>query len=404
MSRKSFQPRSRESALLLACLRHRLSHPDPQSVRDRILPGINWPSFIHLVKSHRVTSLVYAILANFPGAVPAAPLAQLRSAYHAAAVETLFLVSRLLQLIRLLEENNIPVIPFKGPILASEVYGDFALRAVGDLDLLIPQSDIVRARALLIEKGYTPVFPSRVPREQIYLQSLTGQRLDDYIRLHAEHHLASPDGRVALDLHWAVALREHALPLDPAELWHHARRIDLAGTKIRTLAMEDLFVVLCINGAKDSWPRLDRLCDVAALIQRVPDLDWPRILSLSSAASARRIVMVTLCLIRDLLDFPLPPAIRAIVDSDRAAARLAAQIRPRLSLPARDDLPGIDTFSQISFQLRLREHLRDRWRFLLAQLIPTVGDWAACPLPENLRLLHYLIRPLRLLVDRAGTP
>jgi len=404
MSHENGQNFGRESALLMACLRHRLSRPNSQLVRDRIAPNLNWRRVAEMADSHRVRALVYAVLTQFPDVVPQAVLTELRSAYRASALETLFLVSRLVELIHFLESDGIPVIPFKGPILAGEVHGDFAMRAVGDLDLLVSHGDIVRARQLLIDRGFVPIFPARVPRERAYLESLTGRRLEDYVRSHAEHHLASPDGRVAVDLHWGIALKEYALPLDAAELWRHVRQINLAGHNVRTLGAEELLVVLCINGAKDSWSRLDRICDVAALLTRHPQLDWPSVLTISRTAGATRILAVTLALVRDLLDFPLPPAISPLIEKDTAAVRLATQIRPRLFLPARPDCDSLGSFSGINFQLRLRDRLGDRCRFLLAQFNPTVGDWAACPLPENLRLLHYLIRPVRLLVDRAAAP
>jgi len=360
---------------------------------------VDWPAFLHLARSHRVLGLITRALAQCRRNIPPEIILELQAAHQASALQTLFLVSRLLQLIKLLEDHGIAVIPFKGPILAQEIFGDVALRSVGDLDLLVRRENILAARQLLVDRGYTPVFPRRVKREEAYLQSLRGNRLDRYIRDHAEHHLASADGKVAVDLHWGIALKEFALPLDMDRFWQNVRPSSLAGQAVRTMGVEDLLMVLCINGAKDCWPRLDRICDVAGVVAKYPQLDWRRLISDSRDGGIARIVAVTLSLARDLLHIPLPRDISDWIDGDMEAAQIASEIRPRLCLaaPEDDDAPG--DLSRFTFQLRLRDRLPDRLRFVAAQFSPTVGDWAACPLPDQLRFLHYVIRPIRLMLN-----
>jgi hypothetical protein len=44
-------------------------------------------------------------------------------------------------------------VPFKGPALAVQAYGDLSLRQYDDLDLLIHEADVPRAYQLLIANG-----------------------------------------------------------------------------------------------------------------------------------------------------------------------------------------------------------------------------------------------------------
>jgi hypothetical protein len=60
---------------------------------------------------------------------------------------------QLLQTLELLRESGIQTVPFKGPALAVQAYGDLSLRQYDDLDLLIHEADVPRAYQLLIANG-----------------------------------------------------------------------------------------------------------------------------------------------------------------------------------------------------------------------------------------------------------
>ena len=49
----------------------------------------------------------------------------------------MLLTSELIKIMKLLEENDIKAIAFKGPTLAQLAYGDVTLRQYVDLDLLV---------------------------------------------------------------------------------------------------------------------------------------------------------------------------------------------------------------------------------------------------------------------------
>ncbi len=44
--------------------------------------------------------------------------------------------------------------PFKGVVLGASAYGDITARTAGDLDILVYYQDLLRATALLKERGY----------------------------------------------------------------------------------------------------------------------------------------------------------------------------------------------------------------------------------------------------------
>src|SRR3954470_1778191 len=95
----------------------------------------------------------------------------------------------------------------------------------------------------------------------------------------------------------------------------------IAGREMLTLSDEDLMIVLCLNGAKDCWERLDRVCDVARLLAKSADtLNWPGVFAHASQAGVARMLRVGLQLASTLLDAPLPDPVLAFVEKDPRVA------------------------------------------------------------------------------------
>lgn len=396
-------PCEREIELLLCCARTR---PDGAALRrasQLLVEGIAWNRALRQATRHRILPLLHLNLSRLEWTgVPAEVRSELRLAQQSNAAAGLSLVGELLRLLALLNQHDIRAIPFKGVALAARAYGDVALRDVGDIDLLVRRENIVKAVGLLELTGHRPIFPTSTLAESDYLCSLTGRRREDYLLSHCEHHLVADQGRVNVDLHWAITLREFCLPLSIEGLWQRATTQPLAGRTTPALSDEDLLLVLCVNGAKDCWERLDRVCDVAELIGAAPSLDWDRVTQLAGTSGARRMLRLGLSLASQLLGAVLPPAMKSYVRRDPHAAAASAQVRARLLGPI-EALPASRS-GRAMFHLRLRERWRDRAQYCAAQLRPGVGDWAGVPLPPALGFLHYVLRPFRLAARYCFNP
>jgi hypothetical protein len=64
----------------------------------------------------------------------------------------LYLAAEMLRLSGLFRAKGLMVIPYKGPLLALQAYGDFALRQFADLDFAVRQSDLPRAAEFSVQK------------------------------------------------------------------------------------------------------------------------------------------------------------------------------------------------------------------------------------------------------------
>src|SRR5512135_724826 len=107
--------------------------PGAPDVRDRVqtaLAGrVDWSRLSALADHHCVLPLLYKCLAEVaPGKVPEPVLAQFAMELRRNTARNLYLARVLVRLLHAFADAGIPVLPFKGPILAQQAYGNPALR------------------------------------------------------------------------------------------------------------------------------------------------------------------------------------------------------------------------------------------------------------------------------------
>jgi hypothetical protein len=328
--------------------------------------------------------LYHHLAAVAADAVPAGPLARLHAAFEANVRRNLFLTGELLKLLAAFEAEGIPAIPYKGPVLASTVYGHLALRVFTDLDVIVPRRDVRRAAQVLAAQRYRYLPQAELTRAQ---QAV-------FLRFPCALPFARDDGRGLVDLHWDLAPRSFAFRFTPERLRRRLGRARLAGVTVPAIAPEDLLLILCVHNAKHLWERLSWLCDVSELIAGQPELDWDRLLGEARELGVERMVLLGLLLAQELLGAVLPPAVARRARGDRAAVALGREIAADLFRPRAGSLPP---FAEMRFCVRARERLRDKARLLVrSALTPTVTEVALLPLPAALAPLYYPLRPLRL--------
>jgi hypothetical protein len=193
-----------------------------------------------------------------------------------------------------------------------------------------------------------------------------------------------------------------AVSLDPKSLWERLEPIDLVGTAVLGLPLEDVLLFLCLYGFKHGWERVGWICDVTELLRVHQRMDWGRLLVQAEASGSRRILWLGLLLASDLLGAVLPAGTAQRLQTDAAVTRFGAQVWAQLFREA-DSSPKV--FETLQFRLRGRERLRDKLRHCVHRSTTlTAGD---CPLlrrPHALFPLHYLLRPIRLHLLRRLLP
>jgi hypothetical protein len=379
-----------EMELLLCCTRSRASTETTKRIRAAARKEIDWVQFIRLVLRHDMLPLTYRNLhVNCPDIVPSGVLEPLRARHEAESAEGRALAEELVGILGVLESEGIPAVPFKGPALAVRLNGNLSLRAFGDLDILIDEENVLRTRRVLFDRGYAP--------ERVN----TGD-LSQFLGEHHEMLFYRTDGQVRLDLHWRFTSRSACLAGDPERFLRHLEAVSVAGAELRSLRLETYLLVLSMHAAKHQWVQLKLICDIAEILA-VPDLDWEFVLREAHDLGLKRVLGTGLLLAQDLLEAVVPPKLAQDLKIDRTAKALAAQARARL-FEEPDERWGLQ--GGITSQMEIRERFRDRakifLRHFLPKLRPSERDRWFLPLPNGLSAVYYVVRPVRLVLQRMG--
>jgi hypothetical protein len=372
-----------EWQLLLATARVSLEPDRADRVRALLRQPLDWPWLLDMAAGHATTALLARHLTQAaPNAVPADVLSSLRDWSHDNACRNLYMTGELFRTLSLFAARGVRVVPFKGPTLAAQVYGNLVLRRFVDLDLLVAPADLPRARALLAELGYHSLL-SLAPAEE-----------DAYLATVGQMPFVNEGETCMVELHARIAPRDFHFPLGLASLWPRLGSVSLMGREVCTLSGEDLLLVLCAHGAKHGWRCLGWVCDVAELLRTGHALDWPAVHAEARGLHCERLLLLGLLLAHDVLQAPVPQRLLRRARAAATVRALAAAVIRRL--PHDGGVPALGLRNAL-FQLRARERLRDGVRYALSlALTPTVADWTAVRAPASLSFVHYLLRPLRL--------
>ena len=187
---RPFRP---EIELLLACARSSLDSAAKERIEHLLERPLDWHYLFSLGQIHGLTPLLYVHLNRWaPASVPAEMRVQFRNHYLKTVRGNLILAHELLRAIDLFATHRIPVVPFKGPILASSVYGNLALREFCDLDFLVREADAPRIRTLLQQEGYRLSLP------------LAPEQEGPYLRRHSSYGFSHGHRNISLEFHWQI--------------------------------------------------------------------------------------------------------------------------------------------------------------------------------------------------------
>src|ERR1019366_9610419 len=116
----------------------------------------DWTEVVDLAALHGVLPLLYQRLTTgaCPPTVPERVLQRLRDGFLMNGAKNALLFRELAQVLRALEQANIPVIVLKGAHLAASVYIHMAVRTMGDIDLLVGRNDLEKSVSRLGDLGY----------------------------------------------------------------------------------------------------------------------------------------------------------------------------------------------------------------------------------------------------------
>ena len=385
-----------ELRLLLRCLRWPFLQQDEERLRGALdaarAPAFDWTAFLSLCEHHRVGPMTYRALGRVgeraQAAVPPEVMAALKTAATRNAHSTLRYLTETARVCALLSSGGIAARVLKGVPLSQQIFGDPALRHVGDIDLLIaPGSEEAADRLLLADIYYRndPVAP------------LTPRRRLSWRRHGKDYTYRSHSSPFEVDLHWRLFRNPYMAGnglADPAA--QASEPMMLGQVEMRVLPAHRGFLFLCVHGALDGWFRFKSMVDVAAWWRC---FDAQQRHSVTELAREHRVVAelaAALCLAGglELLDADdLPPALELQAATRESRWILDYAQAQHASQHYRPTHDAAGTLALKHYEFGLRRGFRYRLA-IVRRVLLRPRMWTRFDLPDALFPLYALLSPV----------
>ena len=363
----------------LLCLDARRS-PVPQELARVASLITDWSSMPAIARRHRVTQSVFSALRDHAAdLVPQGVLETLRR--HALTDHAVCQIQavEIGAISQAFAAAGIDVLVLKGLPLSLGLYGNPAIRGIGDVDLLIDPAQLRHGDRLLTELGYLRQGAAILDSGQ----TACLRRVKD---IAYRHHVTGQ----SIELHQRLTENPYLLPCDVPTLWRDRESVMLGGAAIATLPRRSLALYLCIHGSMHCWERLRWLVDLAELLHAPDALETA--LADADSAGLGRPMRQAVALCHHWLGLPVAaqelPCLDSFIHRFFSGGRWKMVAKPG----------SLEWLRRYSLWGRIHSwSLRSDWRYRMRELSSGLiwpPDWETIPLPDALFWMYPFLRPV----------
>jgi len=213
----------KEEAYLLDCL------PEEDTLADCLIKHKTAPLVLKNIKDSgiecKVNAKVYEIIKGL--------------AYR-AATKNIMSIERFRSIASSLKNAGIDFIPLKGLSLCCRVYKDDGLRPMDDIDILIKEEDLRKAKDILFTCGLEP---ERTEYQSLIHAALEAYSSKEWIESASERtdevHFRDFNDGFMIDLHWNLMVIGSKRQFDMKKIWGRGVEGNVSGIPCRFLSPED---------------------------------------------------------------------------------------------------------------------------------------------------------------------
>jgi putative nucleotidyltransferase-like protein len=255
---------SNENKLLLYCTRTKIPEYTLNEVKSLVTLPLNWEGVLKSAHWHGSAPLLYQNLKSISG-IPQGVMDQLKRAYYKNMARNMYLYAELRRILERFSDKGLDVIVLKGAALAEIVYGDIALRQMGDIDLLVRKEELAYAEEIMSSLNYSTYMDSK--SQQFYRQNHF--HLSPYVHR---------DKSIMVEIHHHII--NHPFHINIDKWWERARETEIADCKALSPSPEDMLLHLCLHLFNHGYNKslLRGICDISETLRYYEDgLNWTRI-------------------------------------------------------------------------------------------------------------------------------
>ena len=373
-----------EDELLLYCARTNIDSETEKKILSLVQKNLNWEYLLKTALTHGLIPLFYSNI-NYicPENVPGYILDKLQSYFNENVCNNLLLAEELIKILKLLKNENIDAIPYKGPILAILAYRNVSFRQFGDLDIFIPQKNVQKAVKILNSNGY------------ISQMNLKNSQEFAFFKYQREYKLINKKSKTSIEIKWKFPVSSFSFKSSFENIVGNSEfeLIDFFNFPILTLSNEDLILILCIHNAGHYWLKLKWICDISEFIQANNNLNWSLIIDKANKLGIIRILYINLALSKELLGLKLPSEIENALEKEKYVKSISFHIIEKFLFKSNQ----LKFNEKVILRFKIRENFKNKIKDLLnLMFIPTPNILKSRYLPRFAFPIYYLIRFLYL--------
>ena len=353
---------------------------------------IDWEYLIELANQQGMLSLLHLGLKEVKREeIPTKVTDYLKAIYYENTKRNLLLLSKLIQLLQLLDAAGINAVPFKGVLLSKNLYDSYTLRHAGDIDILVKPEDVPKFVDILLGQGYDLEYPfSR--NQQIALARISREKRINMI---------DREKRLAIEIHWRVFSRELIGKTETDFIWGNLEDTTIQHTETKTFKAEVMLLYLCFHAYKHNWQRLFWLWEIDQFIKKNQDLNWNWILNHSQNFGDKNVLFLSLLVVNGAFGTEIPKVIQDQITGNQHVHQLFSQIQiepERFEFAVERSIDFLSLRNMFTIKSRIVGRIAQFLRFAFT---PNHFDILAFDFHPTLHFLYFLLRPFRLLFTAA---
>lgn len=363
---------SKELSFLLYLHRN---NANDELLMKQYVSDLDWKMFMKLAIHHRVYPLIYLRLKGMDATlIPPEIMASLQQHYHNNVMKMLHLSREMSQICGVLKDNGVRTLLLKGPILATQLYGDLAHRTSKDLDILVDVDDVEKVERVLLQLGY------ELQDERI---------LENWKK--TSHHMSYEHKQhsAQIEVHWRLNPHyDKSFSFD--SLWERRNDVMLSHQIYHYLGNEDLLSYLADHGARHGWFRLRWLMDIAMLLPMINSGDMRVHFE---RYGGQQYVGQAFILLSRLFSVDIPHDLTVLTMNSKAhrlAETALYYIKRIVKLNPVPEKSVAWHYNRYLFSLMTG---KQKALYILNKFLPNSRDASVLPLPKSLHFLYLPLRP-----------
>ncbi|MDP3142569.1 MAG: nucleotidyltransferase family protein [Candidatus Omnitrophota bacterium] len=286
-----------EKEFLILATKNKLTENEIKLLQNIIEEGIDWHKILSLALYNNVGPILYKNIQNLPeDTIPERIREGLKENYTESFLKTAPIYDDLAKLLAEFEKANVKIIILKGCSFAELLYGDFSLRPLKDIDLLVRKSDWPKIKEIL-------------DKLKIYSENrLDLLKLETLLQIPTNWQLSYKNSRkTELEFKFNIFIMDFPDFADVDDYWKESVPSEVVGTKTLSFSIDDQVLYLSCRLISTAFRNLLWFCDLREFVTFYREkINWQKLIAKARRKRLNTILYFSLLILKKRMGVDLP--------------------------------------------------------------------------------------------------